>query len=60
MMDPNDMKPVRKKCRIEPIPGITAFARCQEPDAETCTHALALHYGVLCRHPLWQQMMDAG
>lgn len=51
------MKPIRKKCRIKPIPGISKLARCLEPNAQTCTHGLVLHYGVLCRHPQWQQMM---
>jgi hypothetical protein len=58
IMDANfDMKPIREKCRIEPIPGIKLFARCHEPNTASCTHALVLEYRVLCRHPQWQQMM---
>ena len=49
--------PARRKCRIKPIPGITAFGECLEADPQACSFALSFAYGKLCTHPDWQQMM---
>ena len=59
-MEPNVDRsngPATKKCRVKVILGIESFAKCQEPDSDSCSYARQIGEAILCYHPDWRQMV---